>query len=139
MPRTTHRILATTVAAFIASFISACSDRSTAPPPLRPEARASDVTPADVITPQLVRQLAAGRGIVPLPPPPRVRPALAKLGQALVDRRKAVERLVQRENLVELDFESRVAVAQRNPRRPATVLLGPPPPSEVDENLPHSA
>jgi len=41
------------------------------------------VPATDPITPQIVRQLAAARGIVPLPTPPRVRPALAKLGQAL--------------------------------------------------------
>jgi cytochrome c peroxidase len=34
--------------------------------------------------PQLVRQLAASRGVVPLPPKPNVRPALAHLGQALM-------------------------------------------------------
>ncbi|MBK5188902.1 MAG: hypothetical protein JJD97_11715, partial [Gemmatimonadaceae bacterium] len=33
--------------------------------------------------PQLVRQLAAGRGVIPLERPPFVRPALAQLGQAL--------------------------------------------------------
>jgi len=65
--------------------LTACSDRPTAP--LRaPSTRASDgtpATPADVITPQLIRQLARARGIVPLPPPPPVRPVLVKLGQAL--------------------------------------------------------
>lgn len=64
--------------------LTACSDRPTAP--LRPAAvRASDVAPssADIVTPQLVRQLAVARGMVPLPPPPPVRPALARLGQAL--------------------------------------------------------
>ena len=64
--------------------LAGCSDRPTAP--LRPAAgRAADVAPSsdDIVTPQLVRQLAAARGIVPLPPPPPVRPALAKLGQAL--------------------------------------------------------
>ena len=61
----------------------ACSDRATEPPIAAHAAGARDVTPADVVTPQLIRQLAAGRGIVPLPLPPRVRPALAKLGQAL--------------------------------------------------------
>ncbi|HSQ28900.1 MAG TPA: cytochrome c peroxidase [Gemmatimonadaceae bacterium] len=47
--------------------------------------RSADVAPSgdDIVTPQLVRQLAAARGIVPLPSPPPVRPALAKLGQAL--------------------------------------------------------
>ena len=62
--------------------LAACSDRTTAPR-AAPSLRSSDVTPGDVITPQLVRQLAAARGIVPLPPRPYVRTALAKLGQAL--------------------------------------------------------
>jgi len=44
-----------------------------APPPPAPGA----------ITPQLVRQLAAGRGIVPLESPRYIRPSLVKLGQAL--------------------------------------------------------
>ncbi len=61
-----------------------CSDRPTAPV-RSASGRAGDVTPSsgDIVTPQLVRQLAASRGIVPLPPPPPVRPALARLGQAL--------------------------------------------------------
>lgn len=61
----------------------ACSDRTTAPE-RAPGAASREASPAaDVVTPDLVRQLAASRGIVPLPPPPTVRPALAKLGQAL--------------------------------------------------------
>jgi len=60
----------------------ACSDRMTEAP-TAPSAARRDAASADVITPQLIRQLAAGRGIVPLPPAPHVRPALAKLGQAL--------------------------------------------------------
>jgi cytochrome c peroxidase len=84
MPRTTFSVLATTGATvLIAALLAACSDRPTAPR-VSLAGRATDVvTSADVVTPQVVRQLAAGRGIVPLPPPPRVRPALAKLGQAL--------------------------------------------------------
>jgi cytochrome c peroxidase len=73
-----------TTMASMAISLTACSDRPTAP--LRvPAGRTGDLSPtsADIITPQLVRQLAAARGIVPLPPPPHVRPALAKLGQAL--------------------------------------------------------
>ena len=62
--------------------VVACSDRTTEAP-TAPSVARHDAAPADVITPQLIRQLAAGRGIVPLPPAPRVRPALAKLGQAL--------------------------------------------------------
>ncbi|HET7371737.1 MAG TPA: cytochrome c peroxidase [Gemmatimonadaceae bacterium] len=64
--------------------LTSCSDRPTAP--VRSAAgRASDVAPSsdDIVTPQLVRQLATARGMVPLPPPPPVRPALARLGQAL--------------------------------------------------------
>jgi cytochrome c peroxidase len=43
----------------------------------------SSVVP-DAATAALVRQLAAGRGIVPLPPSRHVRPALSRLGQALL-------------------------------------------------------
>ena len=62
---------------------SACADRPTEAPRNLSTARHDAVPGADVVTPQMVRDLAAGRGIVPLPAPPRVRPALAKLGQAL--------------------------------------------------------
>jgi len=85
MPRTIppRKRMATTVAtALILASVSACSDRPTAPHPSS-GARTGDVVSTDVITPQLIRQLAAARGIVPLPAPPTVRPALAKLGQAL--------------------------------------------------------
>jgi hypothetical protein len=61
----------------------ACSDRATEPSFATRGASARDVTPADVVTPQLIRQLAAARAVVPLPPAPHVRPALARLGQAL--------------------------------------------------------
>jgi cytochrome c peroxidase len=63
--------------------VVACSDRMLEPPTAPAGVSRHDVSPADVITPALVRQLAAGRGIVPLPPAPQVRPALAKLGQVL--------------------------------------------------------
>ena len=82
MPRTTNKLLAALIAASAAFSVAACADRPTAPR-LGPGGRAGDVTATDVITPQVIRQLAAARGIVPLPQPPRVRPALAKLGQAL--------------------------------------------------------
>jgi cytochrome c peroxidase len=53
--------------------------RPTAPARVRPTEDASvSMSDADV-----VRQLAAARQIVPLPPTPYVRPALARLGQAL--------------------------------------------------------
>ena len=82
MPRTTRKLIMTTAATAFVPFLAACSDRPTAPH-LGPGVRAGDVVSTDVITPQLIRQLAAARGIVPLPEPPRVRPVLAKLGQAL--------------------------------------------------------
>jgi cytochrome c peroxidase len=66
----------------IASLLLACSERPTAPRSSLGR-RAADVIGTDVTTPQLVRQLAAARGIVPLPAPPTVRAPLAKLGQAL--------------------------------------------------------
>jgi cytochrome c peroxidase len=65
--------------------LMACSDRPTAPRSAAATS-ANDLAPAtstDVVTAQIVRQLAAARGIVPLPPRPYVRPALARLGQAL--------------------------------------------------------
>jgi cytochrome c peroxidase len=65
-----------------ASGLIACTDRTTEPPITAGRPR-RDVTPADVITPALVRQLAAARGIIPLPAAPHVRPALARLGRAL--------------------------------------------------------
>lgn len=62
----------------------ACADHPTAPDrearAVRQDVVAGDADPA---TAQLVRQLALARGIGPLPPPPPVRPALARLGQAL--------------------------------------------------------
>lgn len=61
----------------------ACADRPTAPDRASPAVRRDATGPADVVTPDLVRQLAMARGIGPLPAPPPVRPALAKLGQAL--------------------------------------------------------
>lgn len=76
--------LAYAAVASLATAIVGCSDRPTAPRSAM-AGRAADVAPSsgDVVTPALVRQLAAGRGIVPLAPRPYVRPALAKLGQAL--------------------------------------------------------
>lgn len=58
-----------------------CVDQLT---PTSPPASATrDAGTTSTVTPALIRQLAAGRGIVPLPPRPYVRPALVKLGQAL--------------------------------------------------------
>ena len=69
--------------AILAAPLMYCADQpSTAPPSA---VRRATVAPATgTVTPALVRQLAAGRGVVPLPRAPYVRPALARLGQALV-------------------------------------------------------
>ncbi|HEX7978300.1 MAG TPA: cytochrome c peroxidase [Gemmatimonadaceae bacterium] len=65
--------------------LAACDDSRPEPRPLPPTAPTSSVAAALPVStlPQIVRQLAASRGIVPLAAPPRVRPALVKLGQAL--------------------------------------------------------
>jgi cytochrome c peroxidase len=60
-----------------------CSDELSEPRLSSPRGARSDVSPGDLITPALIRQLADARGIRPLPPRPYVRPALAILGQAL--------------------------------------------------------
>ena len=63
--------------------LAACEDLpAPQPAPITAPSSAAAALPTNTL-PQAVRQLAAGRGIVPLPAPPRVRPALAKLGQAL--------------------------------------------------------
>jgi cytochrome c peroxidase len=70
-------------AAILVGPLTYCSDQS-ATAPAATASRHSPVPPAPgTVTPALVRQLAAGRGVVPLPPTPYVRPALARLGQAL--------------------------------------------------------
>jgi cytochrome c peroxidase len=70
-------------AAILVGPLMYCSDQS-ATAPAATASRHSPVPPAPgTVTPALVRQLAAGRGVVPLPPTPYVRPALARLGQAL--------------------------------------------------------
>jgi cytochrome c peroxidase len=65
--------------------LSACDDHVPTPQPApitAPTSQRATASPSSTL-PQTVRQLAAARGIVPLAAPPRVRPALAKLGQAL--------------------------------------------------------
>jgi cytochrome c peroxidase len=74
--------IVSTALASLAIAISGCSDRSTAPG-VTAAMRNDVAAPADLVTPAIIRQLAAGRGIGPLPPRPYVRPALSKLGQAL--------------------------------------------------------
>jgi cytochrome c peroxidase len=74
------RLLAGLMAATVAG-LSACADSSNAPDP---SAKAAAVAiPVSDSFVALVRQLAAGRGVTPMPQPPRVRPALVRLGQAL--------------------------------------------------------
>jgi cytochrome c peroxidase len=51
--------------------------------PIEPTPVFNAAVAATTSMPELVRQLAAGRGIVPLPQTPFVRPALVQLGQAL--------------------------------------------------------
>jgi cytochrome c peroxidase len=81
-PKTWISAPAATAVAAVSIAIIGCADRPTAPRTAAPT-RNDDVAPADLVTPAIIRQLAAGRGIVPLPPRPYVRPALSKLGQAL--------------------------------------------------------
>jgi cytochrome c peroxidase len=70
-------------AAILVGPLMYCSDQS-ATAPAATASRHSPGPPAPgTVTPALVRQLAAGRGVVPLPPTPYVRPALARLGRAL--------------------------------------------------------
>src|SRR3954462_9910297 len=84
MPRSTRTYPPTIIAmGAIVSILAGCSDRPTAPRISIDAGAAGDLITNDVVSPQLIRQLAAARGVVPLPPPPHVRPALAKLGQAL--------------------------------------------------------
>ena len=74
-----------TTAALVAASLIACSDRPTRPtePALRPAA-GQRLSASSVSTAQLVRQLAAGRGIVALRRTAPVRAPLVKLGQALL-------------------------------------------------------
>ena len=84
MRRTRSTTFSTTLAivALMGATLAGCSDRNVPTSPLRPTSAAADKTPPSSVA-QLVRQLAAGRGIVPLPKAPKIRPALVRLGQAL--------------------------------------------------------
>ncbi|MEO6778324.1 MAG: cytochrome c peroxidase [Gemmatimonadaceae bacterium] len=77
-----------TLVAMIGALLTmlACADQQpTAPPHVVPTAQADRITPSDTaLTPRLVRRLAAQRGIGQLGDPPYVRPALARLGRALM-------------------------------------------------------
>ncbi|MEP6689983.1 MAG: cytochrome c peroxidase [Gemmatimonadaceae bacterium] len=82
--RRTHWATLGIILAAISS--ASCADRPTGPGPT-PTAVAgsrSESPPPSTVTPELVRQLAAARGIVPLPAPPYVRRPLVRLGQALL-------------------------------------------------------
>ncbi len=84
MRRTRSTTFSTTfaIAALVSPLLTACSDRNVPTSPLRPTTASAD-KPAPSSVAQLVRHLAAGRGIVPLPKRPTIRPALVRLGQAL--------------------------------------------------------
>ncbi|MEO8139290.1 MAG: cytochrome c peroxidase [Gemmatimonadota bacterium] len=65
----------------VSLLLAACGTDSTAPDAA---AKAASVRiPVSDSFVALVRQLAAGRGVTPMPKPPAVRPALVRLGQAL--------------------------------------------------------
>ena len=63
--------------------LSACHDDSSAAPLSAPATAARDRAANDHSVAVLVRQLAAGRGVVPLVRPPHVRDELVRLGQVL--------------------------------------------------------
>lgn len=71
--------------AMVAVVLCACSDQQAAAP-TAPDApiRLDQIATTTPTTPALVRQLAAQRGITRMPLPPQVRPALIRLGQALL-------------------------------------------------------
>src|SRR3569832_1801903 len=71
-------------AAILVGPLMYCSDRSATAPAAAASRHSPGPPVSGTVTPALVRQLAAARGVVPLPPRPYVRPALARLGQALV-------------------------------------------------------
>jgi cytochrome c peroxidase len=78
-----RRSLPPVAALFVVTALAACTDQAPAPAPAEITAPPSRPSASTTPLPQLVRELAATRGIVPLQQPPRVRPALVRLGQAL--------------------------------------------------------
>jgi cytochrome c peroxidase len=80
MPRLTFPI---PVLSALTVLLVGCADRDTPTDPSAAPPLASAVTADAPTTPALIRELAAERGIGPLPQPEAVRPALAQLGQAL--------------------------------------------------------
>lgn len=77
------RILSSASAGVAAGLLllSACADGSHAPDPSARAVPAPSLVADSTV--RLVRQLAAGRGVTPMPRPPVVRPALSRLGQML--------------------------------------------------------
>jgi len=69
------------VAIMVAPLVN-CADEKPSASTAPLASRHSDPTPPNP-TAALVRQLAAGRGVIPMPPKPYVRPALAELGRML--------------------------------------------------------
>jgi len=61
----------------------ACTDRPTAPATTHPLGGVAAVVSSDAPSAEMVRNLAASRGIVALPPTPKVRTPLVLLGQSL--------------------------------------------------------
>jgi cytochrome c peroxidase len=78
MPRARTRLVLATLAG-----LAACSDATTTPTASPTDLRRSADQVLDRTTAKLVRQLAAGRGIVAMPRAPHVRGELSALGQAL--------------------------------------------------------
>ena len=70
-------------AIILAASLLGCSDRPTAPAAKRPIGDIAAVVSSDAPAPQIVRDLAASRGIVALPATPKVRKPLVLLGQSL--------------------------------------------------------
>ncbi|MEP7001599.1 MAG: cytochrome-c peroxidase, partial [bacterium] len=76
-------VLATIIG--VGATITACVDQltPTSPPSATQSPSLDQIATTSTATPALIRQLAAGRGVIALPPKPFVRPALSQLGQAL--------------------------------------------------------
>ncbi|MEO7218438.1 MAG: cytochrome-c peroxidase, partial [Gemmatimonadaceae bacterium] len=78
-------VILTAVAGATSLLVGCTEQQPTSPAHATPEALANRNAPSDTaLTPQLVRRLAAQRGIGRLAPTPYVRPALVRLGRALM-------------------------------------------------------
>ena len=67
-----------------AALVAGCYDQPAPTSPAIPRASLAAVAAPLLTTPEMVRQLAASRGVVALPPKPAVRQPLTNLGQALL-------------------------------------------------------